>query len=366
MGKNNLFALKALGQSPWYDNIDRRLILDGDLARLFEQGITGVTSNPSIFEKAINASSIYDGTIGQLAEAGKAPQEIYDVITVQDVQSAADLLLETYKRSEGIDGYVSLEVLPEYANDAARTIDHARKIQKEVGRPNLMIKVPGTREGSEAIRVLTSEGINVNVTLLFSLRHYEQSAKAYINGLKDRVKEGRPVDRVCSVASVFISRVDASVDKMLEELDEPSLKGKTATANAKMIYQRFKELFYGENFSEVAGKGARVQRVLWGSTSTKDPDYSDVKYVDGLIGKDTINTLPHNTMVAFMDHGNPKLTIEDNLDTERKHLETLATQGIDLERVCDEVQQQGVEAFGTSFQQLIRAIVQKAGPDTPQ
>ncbi len=360
MQTNSLMELAALGQSPWYDNIDRRLVLNGYLRKLFESGVSGVTSNPSIFEKAIKASSVYDEVIQELTKAGKSLEEIYDIITVQDVQSAADLLSLMYEQTGRKDGYVSLEVLPEYAHDAAKTIDNARKINKDVARPNLMIKVPGTKEGQEAIRVLIREGINVNVTLLFSLKQYEQSALAYMEGLKQRQEDGNSLDGVCSVASVFVSRVDTSVDKRLEELNEKSLKGKIAVANAKIIYDRFKRLFYGETFRHLASNGAQIQRVLWGSTSTKNPDYRDVKYVDELIGKDTINTLPHNTLEAFLDHGTPRLTIEKDLDSERAYLERLGGLGIELDEVCDELQEQGVDAFFTSYTKLIEAIHQKA------
>ena len=352
-------ALAALGQSPWYDNIDRRLIQNGHLQKLVSLGVTGVTSNPSIFEKAINGSAVYDETIQAVANEGKSPEQIYDVITVQDVQSAADLLSETHKKTRGRDGYVSLEVLPEYAHDPVKTIDHARRIHKEVARPNLMIKVPGTKEGPEAIRVLTREGINVNVTLLFSLGHYKASAKAYLDGLRERLGDGHALEDVFSVASVFVSRVDTNVDKRLEDLKEDRLKGKIAVANAKMIYQRFKSLFSGQTFRELASQGAQIQRVLWGSTSTKNPDYVDVKYVDELIGKDSVNTLPHNTLEAFLDHGMPKLTIETDLNQEKRYLEQLEDLGIDLNETCDEIQKQGVDAFSDSFKQLIDAIRRK-------
>ncbi|MCD6137931.1 MAG: transaldolase [Deltaproteobacteria bacterium] len=360
MKKNNLAALAALGQSPWYDNIDRRLLVSGELKRLFDLGITGLTSNPTIFEKAVNNSSVYNDHIRKLYAAGKSPQEIYDTITIEDVRAAADLLYETYEKTDGRDGYVSLEVLPEYANDAVKTIDDARKIHEKVAKPNLMIKVPGTKEAPEAIRVLTREGINVNVTLLFSLEHYESAARAYIDGLKERRNHGKPLNNVCSVASVFVSRVDTWVDKLLHGQNRHELKGKIAVANAKTIYRRFKELFYGDDFKALAADGAHLQRVLWGSTSTKNPAYSDVKYVDELIGKDTINTLPHKTLEAFLDHGTPRLTIEENLDEEQEYLNQLAVLGINLNKVCDDIQQAGVDAFSNSFRQLIDSITKKA------
>jgi transaldolase len=228
-----------------------------------------------------------------------------------------------------------------------------------------MIKVPGTKEGAEAIRRLTREGINVNVTLLFSVEHYERSARAYMDGLKDRLADGNPLDDVCSVASVFVSRVDTLVEKRLDELGENGPRGKIAVANAKMVYQRFKELVDSDTFAELASKGARIQRVLWGSTSTKNPEYYDVKYVDELIGKDTINTLPHDTLEAFIDHGTPKLTVEEDLSEEKAYLEDLKGLGMDLSKVCDELQRDGVQAFSTSFDQLIDAIVGKVKAKRP-
>jgi len=357
---NNLRALLAIGQSPWYDNIDRRLIENGQIEEMFHLGITGVTSNPSIFEKALKGSSVYDSSIQELAEAGKSPEEICNLVTVHDIQSAADLLYETYKATEGLDGYVSLEVDPNYAYDPEETIHHARKIHKDVDRENLMIKVPGTKEGCEAIKGLTREGINVNVTLLFSLRHYEASAIAYIEGIRERLGDGGSVGNACSVASVFISRVDTKTDKILEGLKVDQLKGRIAVANAKMIYQRFKELFYEGSFGDLASNGARIQRVLWGSTSTKNPAYSDVKYVDELIGKDTVNTIPHSTLEAFLDHGTPMLTLEEALEKAREDLDLLQQHGVDLDKICDEVQQEGVDAFRASFEKLMNAVADKA------
>jgi transaldolase len=360
MESSSLLALRALGQSPWYDNIDRRLIQGGELQRFFDQGITGVTSNPTIFEKAVKGSSVYDQTIQRLAANKASPEEIYDGLTMEDVRSAADMLLPVYKKSLGMDGYVSLEVLPRYAYEAEKTIEHAQRLFKEVDRPNLMIKVPGTVQGAEAIRVLTREGINVNVTLLFSLGHYERSARAYMDGLRERLSRGKPLPEVCSVASVFVSRVDTLVDEILKETDGEALRGKIAVANAKIIYQKFRELFHPDSFGELASKGARIQRLLWGSTSTKNPEYDDLKYVHQLIGKDTINTLPHSTLEAFLDHGAPKTTIvEDDLDKERALIRELEALGIELKGVCDQLQQEGVEAFSSSFDQLIKAITAK-------
>lgn len=358
---NNLKELLAVGQSPWYDNIDRRLINNGKLENLFDMGITGVTSNPSIFEKAVNGSSVYDSFIKELAGAKKSPEEMCDIITIQDIQSAADLLYNTFEATRGHDGYVSLEVNPDYAYDEEKTIESARRINKKVARRNLMIKVPGTKEGFGAIKILTREGINVNVTLLFSLKHYEDGAMAYIEGIRERIRDGNSVESVCSVASVFVSRVDTKVDKILEAHNLDSLKGKIAVANAKMIYQRFKELFYNGVFGDLASGGARIQRVLWGSTSAKNPTYNDVMYVDELIGKDTVNTLPDSTLEAFLDHGKPRLTIEEDLDKARQYLDLLKRHEVDLTKICDEIQQDGVDAFRASFKKLVGAIRHKAG-----
>lgn len=360
MGKNNLFALSELGQSPWYDNIDRNIILNGELKKLFDLGVMGVTSNPSIFEKAVKGSSVYDDAIKEMAAKGKSPIEIYDILTVQDVQSAADLLFDVYKKTRGLDGYVSLEVNPDHAYNIQKTIENARMLHHAVGRPNVMIKVPGTKEGPAAIRILTREGINVNVTLLFSLDHYEAAARAYMAGLRDRVKEEKPINSVCSVASLFISRVDTAVDKALDGQNNSRLKGRAAVANAKMIYQRFKQLFFGKEFDDLRSEGACMQRVLWGSTSTKNPEYKDLKYVEELIGKHTINTLPHSTLKALLDDATIRLTIEENLQEEKVVLEELESLEIDLNKLCDHIQEQGVNAFATSFHQLIEAIEKKA------
>ena len=357
---NNLKSLSAIGQSPWYDNIDRRLLNNGRITELFSLGVTGVTSNPSIFEKAVKGSTVYDSSIKELAGAGKSPEEITEIITIQDIQSAADLLSGTYKTTGGKDGYVSLEVDPEFAYDPKKTIENALRIHKAVARPNLMIKVPGTKEGYEAIKVLTRDGINVNVTLLFSLGHYEACAMAYIEGLKERLGAGKSLDDVCSVASVFVSRVDTKVDDMLSGPETDQLKGRVAVANIKMIYQRYKEIFYNGAFDDLATKNARTQRVLWGSTSAKNPAYNDLKYVEEIIGKETINTIPHDTLMAFLDHGAPKLTIEDDLDKAKQDLDLLKQNGIDLNKICDEIQEQGVDAFRVSFKNLVDAVSEKA------
>jgi transaldolase len=362
-----LKKLYELGQSPWYDNIDRKLLKSGELDRLIRDfGIKGLTTNPSIFEKAISKSSEYDGQIRELAKQGRGLYEIYDELTAADVGLAADLLKETYKETNGRDGYVSIEVLPEYAHLSQDTIDYARRIFKTIGRPNIMVKVPGTSESAPAIKTLISEGINVNVTLLFSTQHYQQVAQAYIDGLKERLRNGEDLRNVASVASVFVSRIDTRMDKLLAEHPDHhryglnDLCGCLAVANSKMIYQLFKKIFSPDNFGYLQDKGAKVQRVLWASTSTKNPAYSDIKYVQELVGKDTINTLPHETVLAFADHGSPQPCLEDNLEQERKRIEDCRKLGVDLIKVCQEIQDAGLRAFQDSFDQVIGAIQKKA------
>ncbi|MGB2706444.1 MAG: transaldolase, partial [Candidatus Omnitrophota bacterium] len=320
-GQNTLIALAKRGQSPWYDNIDRRFIENGELKKLFDNGILGVTSNPTIFEKAVSASDVYDSMIKKLASGGKTALQIYDTLTLEDVSMAADLLRDTYEKTEHLNGYVSIEVLPELAHNPTETVKAARAIFKRINKPNILIKVPGTKEAPEAVRALTKEGVNVNVTLLFSVKHYETCARAYIDGLQDR--------NVFSVASVFVSRVDTKLDKIFEEKKIDELKGKIAVANAKMIYRKFKELDF---------KGGNIQRVLWASTSTKNPSYSDVKYVEELIGTETVNTMPPQTVDAFLDHGRVEVTIEKDLDKARSCLAKLKSLGIDIDETCQEIQ----------------------------
>lgn len=363
---NPLKELYQLGQSPWYDNIERNLLRSGEFNRLIDDyGIRGVTTNPTIFEKAISKSSGYDSQIKELTQQGKSVNEIYDELTVTDVSMAADLLRPTYESSSGWDGYVSIEVLPEYAHKPQETIEYARRIFKRMNRPNILVKVPGTQESPAAIRILISEGINVNVTLLFSAEHYRRIAQAYIDGLKERMNRSLDLNAVCSVASVFISRVDIQIDKLLESKNElrydiGRLRGCMAIANSKMIYQIFKQMFSDDNFGDLKARGAKIQRLLWASTSTKNLQYSDVKYVEGLIGKDTINTLPHETIVAFRDHGRPRYALEENLEEEKRRLAECAFLGIDLNRVCQEIQDAGVKVFQDSFEQIILAIKAKA------
>ena len=367
---NRLQKLAQLGQSPWYDNIDRRLIETGELKSFFEKGIVGVTSNPTIFEKAINSSSVYDEKIKRLKKEGKDILAIYDELTADDVRDAADMLKGVYEHTAGADGYVSIEVLPAYAHDALKTIEYAQAIHKKVGRKNIMIKVPGTKESPKAITTLIHEGINVNVTLLFSISQYEMIVHAYWEGLVSRAREGRPLRDVSSVASVFISRIDTKIDSLLDIFADreheigkkkkiTSLKGKIAVANAKMLYQKFRDIFSEARFNELKFRGGNIQRVLWASTGTKNPSYSDVLYVDNLIGPLTVNTMPHQTVLAFQDHGQPRLTLESDLDVARAYLAHLDNMGISLEKLCEEAQKEGVGAFRQSFEMLMDSLNSK-------
>lgn len=357
---SNMLALYQYGQSMWLDYIDRGLLLDGGLARLVEEGLRGVTSNPTIFHKAISGGDQYDGAIRDLLQADPQmdAETLYEWLAIQDVQLAADILRPVYESSDGADGFVSLEVSPHLARDTAGTIDAAHHLWRAVDRPNLMIKVPATVEGLPAVERLIGAGINVNATLLFSVARYEEVAGAYVRGLE---RHPEP-ERVASVASFFVSRIDGKVDSMLDALGTPEarrLKGRAAIANAKMAYQRFRALTRRQAFRDQVARGARVQRLLWGSTSTKNPDYSDVLYVDELIGPDTVNTVPPQTLDAFQAHGTVALTLEGGVEQARRGLEALSACGIDLDAVTAELEGEGVAAFAESHDKLIAALDEK-------
>jgi len=355
---NKLIELSKLGQSIWYDNVERKLLKNGEIKRLItEDAITGVTSNPSIFEKAITSSTDYDEDIHSLAKAGKNIEEIYEAITIKDIITTCDLLQDIYKKSNYSDGYVSIEVSPDYAYDTTKTIESARRIFKIINRPNVLIKVPGTKEGFEAVKQLISDGININVTLLFSQHHYVNTIDAYIKGLKQRLNKGLDINNVFSVASVFISRVDTAIDKMIDERKE--MKGKTAVVNARIIYQLHKKIINGNDFQSLQKNGAKIQKIVWASTSTKNPAYPDTLYVDELIAADTINTVPPQTILAFKDHGKPEMTIEKNLPEAQKILKTLVESKIDINQVCEEIQKDGVKAFKDSYYKALKAIENK-------
>jgi transaldolase len=362
MAKNPLLRLNELGQSVWCDNIRRGLIAT-ELASLIRAGeITGLTSNPSIFEKAIGGSSDYDAALEPLARAGKSAGEIFNALSVEDIQAVADLLRPIYDRANGQDGYVSLEVSPLLADETEASLEEALRLFRQVDRPNAMIKIPGTPAGIPAFQQATADGVNVNVTLLFSIASYEAVAEAYLQALEQRDAAGLPIDRIGSVASFFVSRVDTAVDTLLEQkikagaADLGDLLGKAAIANAKLAYQSFKRIFSGPRWEALADKGALVQRPLWGSTSTKNPAYSDVLYVDELIGPNTVNTVPPATIDAYRDHGQPELTLERDLAGARETFRRLAAAGIDLDAVTLQLQRDGVRLFAESFDTLIEAV----------
>ncbi|MEK6408381.1 MAG: transaldolase [Acidobacteriota bacterium] len=372
MSTNPLIELTRLGQSVWNDNIDRKLITSGELKRLIdEDGLSGVTSNPAIFEKAIAGSELYADQLRDLASEGKSAQEIYEALAIRDIQMAADVLAGVYDQTGGADGFVSLECSPLLANDTDGTVEEARRLWRLVDRRNVMIKIPGTDAGIPAIEHCTYEGININITLLFSLHAYDQTMEAYIRGLERRAAENKPVDNISSVASFFVSRIDSAVDKELERrisqsTDEEektklqSLLGRIAIANAKIAYQRYKKVFHGERFAALKQQGAQVQRPLWASTSTKNPVYPDVYYVEALIGPETVDTLPPATIVAFRDHGRAQVTIEDNLDEERALLARLEKVGISLDQVTAHVLADGVRLFVEPFEKLLKTIESRA------
>ncbi|MGD0498397.1 MAG: transaldolase [Bryobacteraceae bacterium] len=372
MSGNPLRRLGMLGQSIWLDYIRRDLISSGALRRLIEEdGVRGMTSNPAIFEKAITGSHDYDADIRALALEGKGSQAIYEALSVRDVQSAADEFRPVYDKTGGQDGYVSLEVNPHLAHDTRGTIDEARRLWATLSRPNVFIKVPATAEGLPAIRQLIGEGISVNVTLLFGLPRYRQVAEAYIAGLEARSAQGKAVKHVASVASFFVSRIDALMDPLLEKLAAvgggkaelaKKAHGQVAISSAKAAYQIFKEIFGQDRFRRLAGEGARVQRLLWASTSAKNPDYSDVKYIESLIGPDTINTVPLETLDAYRDHGDPKARLEQDITEAIGILERLPELGIRIDDATRQLEDEGVEKFDRPFDKLLDALAQEAAP----
>lgn len=365
---NPLKQLGTLGQSIWLDYIRRDLMAGGGLQRLIEaDGLRGMTSNPAIFEKAIAGSEGYDEDIRAMAVEGKDTQSIYEVLSQHDVQSAADEFRPLYDRTDGKDGYVSLEVNPHLAHDTHGTIQEARRLWDALDRPNVFIKVPATAEGLPAIQQLIAEGISVNVTLLFGLPRYRQVAEAYIAGIEARAAQGKPIKPVASVASFFVSRIDARVDPLLETLiaqggEKADLanraRGQVAIASAKIAYQIYKEIFASDRFKKLAAQGARVQRLLWASTGTKNPDYSDVKYIEALIGPDTINTAPLETLDAYRDHGEPKARLEQDVPEAYWVLRRLAELGVSLDNITRRLEDEGVEKFNQPFDELMETLAQ--------
>ena len=378
MKNNPLKQLSTLGQSIWLDYIRRDLIANGGLRRLIEDdGLRGMTSNPSIFEKAIVESDGYDKEISAMALKGSTAEEIYEGLSQCDVRNAADEFRTLYETTDGQDGYVSLEVNPHLAHDTAGTLEEARRLWGSLNRPNVFIKVPATVEGLPVIRQLISEGVNVNVTLLFGLPRYRQVAEAYIAGIEARVSQGKDVRRVASVASFFVSRIDVLVDSMLDKLiaqggEKANLakeaRGQVAVASAKTAYQIHKEIFGGDRFRKLTEKGARVQRLLWASTGTKNPDYSDVKYIEALIGPDTVNTIPVDTLNAYRDRGEPELRLETDLAAATRVLKRLPDLGISLDKVTQQLEDEGVAKFNEPFDKLMATLAKRstgAGRDCP-
>lgn len=360
---SKLHELTQVGQAIWYDYIRRAFITSGELQALIESGVRGVTSNPTIFEKAIAGSADYDKDLQHLVATGTSVEDIYEALVLDDITRAAHLLSPVYQQSGGDDGYVSLEVSPTLAHDTQGTLTEARRLFATLGLPNVMIKVPATPEGIPAVETLISEGINVNVTLIFSLAQYEAVAQAYIAGLEKLAARGGDVSRVASVASFFVSRVDTAVDQALEGIGRADLQGKTAIANVKVAYARFRDLFHSERWERLAqqlnGAGARVQRPLWASTGTKNPLYPDTLYVDSLIGPDTVNTVPPATLQAFLDHGTVAATLETGMEEARAHLRLLASLGIDLDAITKRLEHEGVAAFAQSFAKMMASIAEK-------
>lgn len=367
---NPLKALQDYGQSVWLDYISRHLLVSGELQRLIdEDGLRGVTSNPAIFEKAITDSTDYRDALTALAGQPLKATALYERLAIQDIQAAADILRPVYDHTDGADGFVSLEVSPHLAYNTPGTVAEAKRLWSLVERPNLMIKVPATPEGLPAIEQLISEGVNVNVTLLFAQDVYERVTQAYIAGIERRLAQGGDVRRVASVASFFVSRIDTAVDaiiagrlKTAQDAQErallQSLAGKVAIANAKLAYQRYKEIFRGARWESLASQGARRQRLLWGSTSTKNPQYRDVLYVEELIGPNTVNTMPPATLEAFRDHGRPRPSLEEDIVGAHATLVALERAGISLQQVTDNLLAEGVRLFAEPFDKMLDALAQ--------
>lgn len=351
-----LHELHEHGQSVWVDYIRRDFLAGGELAALVEQGVRGVTSNPTIFEKAIAGSADYDADLRRLAAQGASINAIYEALVLEDIANAAAILRPLFEESGGADGYISLEVSPTLAHDTAGTVAEARRLHTALARPNVMIKVPATTAGIPALTELIAAGISVNVTLIFSLAQYEAVAEAYIAGLEHRAAAGEAIGRIASVASFFVSRVDTAVDRLLTARGLEAMQGQAAIANAKLAYARFKQRFSGSRWEALAARGARVQRPLWASTGTKDPRLPDTRYVDGLIGPHTVNTVPPATLAAFLDHGAVAATLEQGVGEAAALLDGLAGHGIDLEAVTRQLQDEGVAAFAASFEALMASI----------
>lgn len=357
---------EEVGQSIWLDYIERKMVHNGEMKAFVDGGVRGVTSNPTIFQQAIAKSDAYQEDLAQLTQSGKSAKEIFEALAVADIQAAADLLAPVYQESDGQDGYVSIEVAPDLASDTQATIEEARRLHKSVNRPNVMVKVPATEPGIEAIRQLISDGININVTLIFGLERYAKVKEAYFQGLEERVSKGQPIADIASVASFFVSRVDSNVDEKLQQAkasngtDPKALMGKIAVANAKLAYAQFEEKFSGERWEKLAAKGAQLQRPLWASTSVKNPEYPDLLYVEPLMGPHTVNTMPKNTLDAFKDHGEIASRVHDGVEEAEVLFTQLAALGISIDQVTEELEKEGVKKFADSYDELL-ATIEKQG-----
>lgn len=381
MASNPLLTIKDFGQSIWMDNLNRDLIQSGELKEMIEtRGLRGLTSNPAIFEKAIAGNKVYDADIEAGIRAGKSVQDIYESLIFEDIRNACDIFKPIYEESGGLDGYVSIEVPPAAAHDTQITLDEARRYYREIGRENVMIKIPGTVEGLPAVEQVISEGINVNITLLFSVDSYVESAWAYIRGLEARTAQDQDISKIASVASFFLSRIDSNIDQRIDERlkrigteDESeearlqAFKGKAAIANAKIAYQKFKEIIQSDRWKALSAKGANPQRLLWASTSTKNPDYNDVMYVNELIGPNTVNTMPPATIEACADHCDIADRIETDLDKAYQLMESFKDPdiNIDLDQVMDELLVEGIDKFVQPFKSLIQSLEEKVNHLSP-
>lgn len=371
MPKTVIENLRDFGQSIWLDTISRSLIASGRLKVMLAQGLSGVTSNPTIFDKAISQSKDYDETIAQLHRKGKSVFEVYDDLTISDVQAATDIFRPLYEKTDKLDGYVSLEINPKLARLTQDTVEEGRRLWKKVNRPNLMLKVPATEEGFGAIEVLLAEGMNVNATLIFSLEQYIKTAQAFLKGMRRLADKGVRLNDARSVASVFVSRTDTAIDAILEQLikKDPNqqeaarlqlLRGKAAVSNCALIYGEFLEIFSSREWKQFEGKGASLQRIVWASTSAKNQQYSDIKYVSELISNDTVNTVPDNTFEAFLDHGIVKEALTKDVAAAQRVIKELKTLNIDINEVCSKLLNGGVIAFEKSFDSLLASIEEKA------
>lgn len=367
---SRLYDLQAQGQSVWYDNIRRGLITSGELQQLIDDGIVGITSNPTIFEKAMVDSTDYDDDLNRLAKDGQDAPAVFETLSLSDIGKAADMLRGVYDKTDALDGYISIEVSPVLAHDSEATLTEARHLWNSLNRPNIMIKVPATPEGIPVIQTLISEGINVNVTMLFALENYREVAEAYISGLEKRAEQGDSLDRVASVASIFVSRIDTAIDALLDQKIKAAsdaaeqeklraLQGKAAIANAKATYAVYQELYSTPRFAALRAKGAHPQRLLWASTSVKNPAFPDLLYVEALIGPETVDTMPPATVTAFMDRGTAKSALIDGLDAAPKTLAALGDAGIDVSAVMQKLQDDGVASFAKSFETMLGAIQKK-------